>query len=233
MSKTARDLVTDALRTCGAIAISETPTSAEAVHALLELNSTIESLDTESLWPYVSVESSYSTVIGESRITISTEAGADINLARPNKVEAVGVETGNAYYPLAQVSNADWASRMSTGTDGAPVFYRFIPEMPSAVVEIHPTPSAVYNLLIVSQLRITELTLDSVITLPSGYYGYLQYALADLLAGQYGIDAPRITAEAKLRLSRIQRQNMDSSTLSIDQLPNGQGSYDIRTDEFL
>jgi len=313
MAKTARELVIDSLRTCGAISSVETPNANEIFHGLGELNGLIEQLDLESLWPYTQSRVSFQTVAGKNRYTMGYELPitldvsriesttenivriltsptphgyvtnsriylrgcsnvadgfytikavpqdtaieidyttdlfdedpsdavvaieddtADIVKHRANRLISCAVLDGDSFRPMKEITVNEYYSHCSTGATGMPSTYSYESTYPYSEVVLTPVPDGSHTVELRYSFKIAELSLDAELSLPSGYYGTLQYQLATLLADHYAVDAPGVREEARKRLARIKRLNSPNKKKARNDFSRRRGYYDGLTDSW-
>ena len=234
MARTARDLITDALRTTGAIGAIETPKAEETAHGLNELNNLVAQLDLDSLYPYVEDRTTGSLTSGKTLYSIGV--GADIDIARPNDVVSFSIEYGGAYSPLTKESSRafDNESRMNTSYGSIPSTYIYRTDFPNGTLEIYPSPSSDFSFIMTSKFKNLDYGLNDEILLPSGYYPLLQYNLAKLLLIHYpNPEKYALVAEtANEMLARVKRLNNQAGKLKND-FGGSRGKYDIISDSFV
>ena len=85
---TAQTIINRALRLIGAIEAGETPTSDESADALEALNAMIESWQTERLFVYALVDTSFSMVAGDGSYTVGPSGNFNLT---PGCVEPIKV----------------------------------------------------------------------------------------------------------------------------------------------
>jgi len=235
MPITVRNLITNALVTCDAIAIGETPSDAEIFRGLLKFNDKVALMSLDNMWDYTITKTPFTLVSGQSQYTLGQEIGDDIAMDRPTDIISLTVKNNNVWYPLKQVSAVEFenTTRLDDGSIRyLPTVYTYRPDYPSGQIQFYPAPGSAFDIEITTNAMKIEYTLDDELALPPGYNGYLEYALAALLAVDYGVDPATFVAIAQSRLAAIKRQNMQPRTLRLDPLQAGAKNYDIRTDTF-
>lgn len=233
MARTARDLITDALRTTGAIGAIETPEAEEIAHGLNELNNLVAQLDLDSLYPFVAVRTT-GTLVGGTDL-YSVGLGGDININRPNDIESFSIKYGGAYVPLSKESPRafDNESRL-TQFGSIPSTFIYRTDFPNGTIQIYPIPNSSYEFVMTSKVKNLDYGLNDEILLPSGYYPMLQYNLAKLLLihypnpEKYGI----VSETANEMLGRIKRLNNKVGKLKND-YSGSNGKYDIYSDSYV
>ena len=155
MSKTARELIIDALRTCGAISSIETPNSNEIFHGLGELNGLVEQLDLDNLFPYTQSRVSFSTQAGKGRYTMGLDT-SDITTERANKLVSLALLDGSQYIPLREYTINQYYSAMRNEENGTPSAFAYESTFPESEVVLYPTPNASQELELRFQYKINE-----------------------------------------------------------------------------
>ena len=231
MARTARDLITDALRTTGAIGAVEIPEAEEIAHGLNELNNLVAQLDLDSLYPYV--EDRTLGVITGGKKLYSVGTGADIDIARPNDILTFSIDYSGVYTPLNKETPKafDDESRIISYAS-TPSTFVYRTDFPNGTLEIYPTPSKDYSFVMTSKFKNLDFGLNDQILLPSGYYPLLQYNLAKLLLIHYPNPEKyaMVAGEAMEMLARVKRLNNKSGKLKNDFGGNGGGRGDIYSD---
>lgn len=238
MAITARNLITSALISADAIADSETPSEGQIFRGLSKFNDRIALLSLDNLWDYTITRYNEAVVAGKATYSVGNiTLTEDFELPRPSEIIAMTIKVADVWYPMVQVSPIEWEHRTkldSSVNQSMPTYFTYRPNFPTAEIEVYPTPGANYDVRLSVREMKTEYTLDEELTLPVGYQGYLEYALAAILAVDYGADPTltgQLSAIAGQRLATIKRQNTNSRILKCGFLP-GSGDYDVRTDTF-
>lgn len=203
---TIRDLITSAMRTYGAIGITETPGAEEAFNALNQLNGLIETWGLDGLFASTRSLLGGTSVSGQSSYIISPTG--DIVGAPPNAISVAKVND----IALAQLSLDDLLAQDQSIT-GTPVYFAFSRDAGSATLRLWPTTSSAQSITIACKPQYPVVDLDDVISdvFPAGYGPALEYALAALLAVQEGLQRPEIARVANDRYNRIKRLNQPAA----------------------
>ncbi len=230
---TTRDIILDAYITSGIKGLAQDVEGEELAFALKQFNKIIEDLNTQNLWSYSYVELTGNLVGGQDTYTIGPTG--DIVGVRPFEIESFAVVQDRAYRPLSVLGNKDFFNlRRTEDVQGQPSVFRYQQDYPNGSIQVYPAPSINYEYKIQAQLLVTEYGVNDVIELPSGYVGYLEYALADRLANLQRSPNPMLTEETRKRLSNIKNQNRDMTRLRTYELPmsrSNNSSYNIYTDQ--
>src|ERR1043166_5565414 len=107
---TASDIITRAARAIGYKGLGEALSAAEAADGLSIFNALLDSWSSsETLMAYVSVQQSFSLVIGQQTYTIGTSGGADIAQTRPQDIIQAFVRDSNSLdYPMSIIPQDVW-----------------------------------------------------------------------------------------------------------------------------
>ena len=180
------DLIKAALRLINAIAPGETPTATEANDGLVSLNDLLETMSTESLSVYGQANQTFSTVSGQATYTIG--AGADWDTARPINIDDAFCSLNGIDYPVKPWSQEDYnAIILKTQQQGIVERLLYVNDNPFGLVTLYPVPADVMPITL-SMRRILDSIpdLSTVLIYPPGYLLYMRYALAILMAPDYG-----------------------------------------------
>ena len=231
--RTARNLVTDALRTAGAIDAIETPSAEETAHALNELNNMVAQFDLDNLVPYSQVVTT--GTLTSAKALYSNGEGADIDIVRPNEIVTFAIDVGSVYRPLQKFTPVAYDNEsLSVGEGGLPSIYTYRTSFPNGTLEVHPKPMSDYPYKMTTRFKSVDYGLNDQIQLPSGYYPMYQYNLAKLLLIHYPNPEKFaiVAQEADTMLSRIKRQNNKVNKMKND-YSGGGGLWDVRTDGYV
>ena len=233
MARTARQLITDALRTTGAIGAIEVPEAEEIAHGLNELNNLVAQLDLDSLYPYVSIRTTGTLVNGTDLYSVGS--GGDVDIIRPNRIDSFSIKYGGAYVPLRSESPRafDNESRL-TQFGSIPSTYIYRTDYPNGTIQIYPIPNSNYEFIMTSDFKNLDYGLNDDILLPSGYYPMLQYNLAKLLLIHYPNPEKYaiVDTTATDMLAKIKRLNNKAGKLK-DDYSGSNGKYDIYSDSYV
>lgn len=232
MIRTARNLITDALRTTGAIGAVETPTAEEITHGLNELNNLVSQLDLDSLYPFVNVRTLGTFVHGKEFYSVGI--GEDIDIVRPNDILTLSVKYGGVYIPIKKETPIafDGESKIVSGSSGIPSTFIYRTDFPSGTLELYPALQESYEFIMTSKFKNLDYGLNDEILLPSGYYPMLQYNLAKLLLIHYpNPEKYALVADTAIEmLARVKRLNNKTGKLKNDFSGAGRGRGNIYAD---
>jgi len=228
MAKTARQLIIDSLRTSGAISAIEVPTNEEINHGLNELNGLLEQLDLDSLFPFTSTRTTFTSSSGDGEYTIGT--GGDVSAERPNRITSVAILKGDTYEPIKELTIDEFYSKCrSSSYTGGTGYFAYESTYPLGTLHLYPAPEG-ETIELRYQYKNAEYDLDTEVSLPAGYYGTLQYQLAEILCMHYGLNPAIVSREASKRLARIKRLNSSNVKKSRNDYHTGRGKYNALTD---
>ena len=159
----------------------------------------------------------------------------DFDTPRPNEIISFAYYLSNAYIPVIQVGVNDWSKSYRVDqTSTTPSRFRYKQDYPYGTLEVYPVPSSNYLVRVAYRQIIEAYAIDDEIQLPPGYYPFLLMDLASKLAIEYGIDSPRVDAEAMRLLANIKRQNTQSGKIDLGDVPLGDnrmfGGYNVYND---
>lgn len=223
---TARDLITDAMKEIGAIAIAEVPTDAEAQDGLRKLNGMLGLWQTESLMVYGRDESVF--IIAANQESYSIGPGGDIDTQRPNAiVDAYVRDTNNNDYKIYVTTNSeDYSDIVSkTVTSTIPTFLYYNTGVPLGTIRLWPELSdSSYRLVLWTWTILSEFaTINDTVVVPPGYERAIVSNLAIGLCARYGKDAaPTLIEEAKLSKGQLKKYNTTVLTMSFPAGVTGQ-----------
>jgi len=207
MAVTARELTKRALITALVQDPRQQVEATDAENALWQLQRMAESWDTEKLWSYSTKKVAFNTILGQQEYTIGD--GLTIDTTAPLYIQGSILKDENTLYPLQVMSQENFDSmEILTDHQAKPefVYYRT-----SSAIGIYPSPDKVYEVTLNLPIEIGEITLDTILTFPSGYLGAFELGLAVILADVYGNEIPMtLRMEAQERKNRIKNLNFSA-----------------------
>jgi hypothetical protein len=227
-TKTALQLITQALKVLGVIAQGETPTNEDLQDGLVTLNGMISSWATERLIISSTLRHVFALVPGQRDYTIGL--GADFNIARPNWLPYAGLILNNQQppieIPLEIITVKDWwlvAIKDLTSTQPTTLYYDFAqPEEGSnagyGTIAFWPVPQIAYDIALYLPAGLLQFAdAATPYTLGDGYAIAIAYNLARLLARPNGVAPPAdVVDDARRFKAAIKRVNGRLVDLSID-----------------
>lgn len=205
LSVTVSDIIRRALRSIGAIAGGETPSSTEEADALQVLNAMLDSWNTESLSVYALRDETL-TLTGAASYTIGS--GGDLNTTRPVRLETAYERISDADYHVRLASADAWyrlASKTTTGEVAEWLYYE--PSYPLGRLYLYPQPTTGV-LHLVTRVPLAAYSAADSLALPPGYQDAIVYHLAMRLAPEYGRPVtPELAALARAAKDNIKLGN--------------------------
>lgn len=238
---TGNDLIASSLRLIGALASGEVPSGAEASNALDILNQMIDSWNAERLTIF-SIQRNVQ-VPAALKQTYTLGTGGDFNIARPPKLERMGViilsnPVQPLELPMEKLSDIGWQSIPVKGiVSTIPLKFWNDNAFPLMNINVWPIPSAQINFTLYVWQALTQfpdLVTDE--TFPPGYLKALRYNLAVDLAPEFGRTTPQevlmqaVATKAVIKSINASELNIQSA---VDPALVGRGNmrvYDWRTD---
>lgn len=216
---TAREIITKSLQKLGSSFQNSGVTGGEAVDGLYALNSLLSSLSNDSMMIYGRVWQSFTLTPSTGSYTIGT--GGAFNTSKPMLIISSYIKDGTTDYTLSSITDEMYNEQISQkNTIGIPNFINFDNQSPLSTIRLYPVPDKNYDLFLLSEKQLTQLTLDDNIEFPSGWERMLIYNLAVDLYPEYGIPADPLVvkiAEDSKRLVRaniIRNRSMDTNPVS-------------------
>lgn len=251
------DLITSALKECGAIGKGQSPTAEDMNDAWVRWQWMMEEWERKRWLVYHNV-----TIVVQSTGAMTYTVGpggnfntdfsgdfsrsADVVIAnRPNRLEAAfrrqyGVNGSlNIDTPLTLLQSMEDYSRIGLkGMSSLPEAIFYDPAWPQGILYPWPIPQAnLYGIGIVirEQLPVKVLKLNTVINLPYEYFSAINYNLALRLRGKYGIPAPPpqiddLMRQAKSSLATLRGANIAIAELVVPAGVSRGGLYNIFSD---
>lgn len=230
---TPRTIVEGALRLCQGVGRDAALSAADATEGLEALNFMLNGWEAESLLiPYRTSED-FTLVVGDATYTIGT--GGDFNTTRPLAIEAIVLKDANGRrHPLRRITLTEFNQIPYRTEQAEPERFYYEPAYPLGTIELDTLPDAADTATITSRKPLTDLSLDTEISLPDMYMRAFKYNLAVELAPEYGRSVkPEVIAIAResKRAIEAQRAAQTVPTLDVDPvLWAGNDDYDIESD---
>lgn len=201
---TGRDIINSTLRKIGFFK-SETPDADEINDALEALNQMIASWSNNGLLIYARVTENFTLTPNTAEYTIGS--GADFNTDRPIHLVTAYIRNGGIDYDMSIIDDTVYANipQKSTGSN-IPRFINYDYAFPQGTLKLYPTPTAAYDIYLVSEKELSAFTLDGIVSLPPGWERAIIYNLAIELSPEYGQPiAPEVAKIANESLASIKR----------------------------
>lgn len=215
---TVQELIYDALRLIGVINVGEGPSQDEHTEDLRALNTMLDTWGTERLTVYRVARSLYTLATSKESYTMGS--GGDINAARPIKIEAAGVLSGDNEEPLQILTRDDYAAlRAKTFAGTAPEALYDSRAYPSTELHFWPVPPAGTAIALYTRQPFTAFAaLSDTVSLPPGYAEAITYNLALRLAPRYrdAMVSPFVVDTAREAKGSIKRLNLETPVLGCE-----------------
>jgi hypothetical protein len=193
----------------------------EAVEALDEFNTFLESMSIDRLMCYSVTQDSHLLTVSTASYTIGP--GATINTARPIKVvDPCWVRDSNGYdYPLKVINLEQYGAlydKSSGATIPSAVYYDAgLSATSTATITVYPPPSAGLTLYIHSWKQFTTAsTISQNVNLPPAYKLFVESNFAIHLAAGFRPVSAEVAKIAKDTKAMIRAQNAPSMVMRID-----------------
>jgi hypothetical protein len=206
---TAGVLVRRSMRLLGVIATGETPTADEMNDGLGSLNDLLQNLSLQNLAVYDAATQTFQTVAGQALYTIGPSG--NWNTWRPVRISGNPTCTFNGVDFPVDLIGQDEYDMIGLKTQQQPIVEKmlYVNENPLGLITLWPIPSGIVNITINSDRVLTNV--DSISTsmiFPPGYLLMMRYALAILMAPDYGVTVSQeILGVASKSMADIKRAN--------------------------
>jgi hypothetical protein len=212
---TAFQIITRAMKICGALGQNETPTSSEAADGLTSLNDMLDSWNTDRTYIYTVDQNTVPVVNGQAVYTIGPSG--DFNITRPVKIEGAFVRINGVDFPIKEINDQDYNSIPVKTNGGIPMYYYYDAAFPVGTLYLYPVPTE-GDLYVDIWQQLTQFTdLYTDLSFPPGYNRALNYNLAQELAPEYPVDLPpqavQIAAES---LANIRNRNLPAPVMKTE-----------------
>lgn len=235
MAFTVRNLITSALVSSGGVGIGDTPSAEETARALNLFNQQVAILSLDNLWAPTVTTVTGSFTAGQSEYTVGTTLTTeDIQTPVFNDIIALSIKDSGMWYPLKEINQVNYFNSHRDSATDTPSMFMYQRTLPAAKLTLYRVPDASYEYSLTTNYMKTSYGLnDSLEGLPPGYTGYLEYALAALLAVDYGLDPSSLLSIAATRKAQIEIQNYEVGNLVIEQtFDKRSGRFDITTGDW-
>ncbi len=239
---TALDIIKDAMKEIGALAIDETPSSSAANDSFRALNSMIDSWSARKLLSSAGIRQSFSLVYNQYSYTIGI--GGNFNTSVPISISDAFIRDGNNVDSSLEIVTMDLYNSYGdkSFSPARPTTIAFDAgatqqASPKATIYVYPVPdsSTPYLLFITQQKMLTEFTnFTDLITFPSSYYRALKFNLAIEIYGSYFNESKQPIPIGTVNLAKesmriIETVNARRVSASMDLPGIRQGVFNIYT----
>lgn len=226
----AQDVIANALRWLGVLAVGETASSQELSDGLVVLNELVASLSAEEIYLYTRAVDALTATATTGSYTWGT--GGAINSTRPLRLVKADCSFGGTTVPVDIIGFAAWSNIPERAVQGNVVQRAFLDNAyPLATLNLWPVPKttsttlSLYSLKALTAFAATTDTFD----FPPGYERAIRLNLALDLAPEYGIALTAthvsLAEQAKRALRSLNKQNFagldgaDSGLVSTNDAP--------------
>jgi len=237
---TAINIIQDAIEMMGEYSPGEPVSDADAERMLIALNDMIDQWSNDDLTCYAYLQQSVQLVANQGAYTIGPSVSADINSARPLRLENSPyiLDTQGNVYPCDLLTLQDWnLISNKVVTSQIPYFVFYDPQDPIAIINVYPVPTyPLYTLHWVSFLQLAEFpNLVDEISFPKGYVAAFKSNLAVRGCKYFGkVVSPDLRMEANQTLASVKRTNIVPQTAKFDRELLGRGgtSFNILSGDY-
>lgn len=224
-------LISQALRSIGALGATETADGDTAANTLATLNQMLDAWSSNRLMIFTEGKLTH-TLTGAGSYTIGS--GGDIDTTRPVFIKEVFINNGSRDYGLTKIGETEYA-RVSnkTATSNLPSFYYYDGGFPLGTIRLTPLDTAGYTLNLYVRQPLSSIALDDTLSLPPAYEEAIKYNLGIRLAPEYQVqlsaDYRDIAEDGRELIKRSNRLNNKLMTdVDIALLSNYYG-FDVLT----
>lgn len=190
---TARDIIADALRKIGVVAMDEPMTADQADHGLRAMNRMMKAWQNRgyNLWSAAEVS-----------LPLSASASFAFEM-RPMSVESVRLRRGAIDTPMQEMTRQEYHALPLKTSVGTPTCYYFDRQRGTATLYIWPVPASPLgqSLQVLCTRELDDQTdLSAAPDVPSEWWDALVYGLAARLADDFSVNAPNVIARAEEEL---------------------------------
>lgn len=222
-SRTALQLIRDALGLTNAVGTDQTLTADETADCLRVLNDLIEDWSTQNLAVYGLGNQAFNTIANQATYTVG--AGANWVTNRPVRINEPAYATiSGVSFPYFSMTQQQYdliayKAQAGGGTD-IDQGYLYVNEYPLGLVTLWPVPNAIFAITFSIDLLLDSVpTAATVLQFPPGYMKGFVYALGVELAPRFGkrmVNYPDVVAIQKQTLGNIKRANQKPMILQYD-----------------
>lgn len=185
---TALDLITGAARLLGVARKGEALDGDEATDGLSALNAMLASWGSENLMALALIRESF-TLTSAASYTIGV--GKTLNTVNPIAISNAFIRIGTVDYPLSEITDAEYDNITLKDVSGIPFVFNFSNSATeeAATIRLYPSPSAGYELHLLSEKPFATLTLTTNIFFPQrAGERAARYNLAVEMAPEFGVE---------------------------------------------
>lgn len=234
---TAAALINLAFKDSGVLGVGQTPRAEDTNDALLRLNLMIGQWSRRRWLVYCLVDSS---VVCDGSLRYSVGAGGDINITRPDRIEAAYIRQVNASpqtpidWPLELIESREEYSQIAIKTlAAAPSEYLFYESsFPLGYIYPWPLPNDQYSVHILTKAVLQQFAaVSDNVLLPPEYEHLIYVALVNQMRGAYRLKPdPYYIGLQKAAFSTIRKSNFQVGRLSLPPGINKGPAYNVYAD---
>jgi hypothetical protein len=228
ITRTALQLVTDALKLIGVVAGHEVPTAAESQDAFARLNELIDSWGTHAQTMHVSTRTLLACTAGQQAYPLA------VPVPGPFGLNAAAVVHGTVESQIALLTDQEYEIIPDKTLAGGQVTaVLFSNSVPVPELWVWPAPTAAQTLALYYDEPIAQFPdLVTPVTLAPGYAKAIRTNLAVELAPEFGrVVDPMVDRLARESLADVKRVNLPLTELALSGVPGvGGAGYDIQSD---
>lgn len=233
---TVNDLITLVLKDAGVFGVGQTPLAEDVNDTMARCNMMLASWNRKRWLVYHLVDTIVPSTGAQS---YSVGTGGDINIARPDQIEAayfrqVNIQPLQPDYPLIPVMSYEDYSRISLKQLQAfPQYYFYDSGYPLGRLYVWPIPQAnLYEVHILTKDVLTQFTsLNQSFNLPPEYQALIHYNLVVRTRAAYRLPPdPAFVALAEDAIAVVTAANTQIPRLSMPADLFRRGNYDIYSD---
>lgn len=190
---TARDLIGDALRKIGVVAIDEPMNADQAAAGLRALNRMLKSWQNKGYCTWAKATQS---------VTLTTAISYTLNPKRPLEILSCRFKQGGVERPMLPFTRDEYDSLPVKTSTGSPTTFHYDRQREDAVLYIWPGMASVNGetLEITYTRELEDLDLASQVDVPGEWYDATVYGLAARMADDYDVNSPNVVGRAEMEL---------------------------------
>ena len=233
------DIVARALKKIGVLASGETIPAAEAADGLADLNSMLQSWNTDRLSIFTISIAAYPLTAGVPTYTIGPSG--TFNAPRPQQIQNANIILTYlnpvVRVPLSLLTDAQWAAiKVQQIPNTIPQYLYNDGSYPLSNISLWGYPSLNQSLELYTWQALSTFTnLTDPVAFPPGYEEAIIYNLAVRLAPSYGVQVdPSVSTMAIISYSNLRALNTPETLMVCDQAVMGSGqktAYNYMTGE--
>ncbi len=190
---TARDLIGDALRKIGVVAIDEPMNADQAAAGLRALNRMLKSWQNKGFCTWAKASQS---------VELTTDSSFTLKPARPLEILSCRFTQNGVERPMLSFTRDEYDSLPVKTSQGTPTTFHYDRQREDARLYVWPVMASVNGetLEITYTRELEDTTLDAPVDVPGEWYDAVVYGLAARLADDYTVAAGNVIARAEAEL---------------------------------